>query len=245
MGIFDKMFKKNQQPMKKEPPKPLENPYAPMSALPQEANHPEEPQQPKVVIPETYEGKQVAYRYPDVKLTPAGVPLARITPTTRLTLTDDGDQIKAMLDDIYIGSLPQNRLSGMVRDWDKNGDPYISYISSYNDDGSEVEILLVFYADLIGRYLQRNSGAKLIKLTGKPDEFACPTVGGECEVEYDYEKEKYYVSYNADMIGWLPASAIKYAEDHGLEPNEMDVIIADVDFDYEKDRDIISVYISD
>ena len=67
----------------------------------------------------------------------------------------------------------------------------------------------------------------------------------EIEAEYDDESEKYHVMCNGDSIGTLPASAIRYAEDHNISPEYLDIIIADVDYDIEKERDIISVYISD
>ena len=198
-----------------------------------------------ISIPETYEGKQIAYSYPDVKLTPSGVPADMIDANQQLTLAEDGDLVRVSQGDTFIGTLPENRLSGMVHDWNKNGEPYLAYIASYNSTGTDIKIRLVFYENVLEKYLTRNKYAKLVKLTGKPDEFASPVVGGKCEVEFDYEKDKYFVLHDDSMIGWLPASASKYAADRDVSPEDLDVIIADIDYDIEKDRDIISVYISD
>lgn len=245
MGLFDKLFGKSKPAPKPAPQQ--EKTIDPNAFVYNPIPEPVAPDpEPTITIPESIDGKRIAYSYSDVKLiTPAGVPESRIIPTQQLTLIEDGEEIKVNQGEIYIGSLPKNRLSGMVHDWNKKGDPYLSYLSHYDDDGLDIEIHLVFYADILASYLKRNPNAKLVKLTGKPDELACPAIGQECEVEFDDDKEKYFVSQDSSLIGWLPASATKYADDHGLSPEDLDIIVADIDYDFEKDRDIISVYISE
>ena len=200
---------------------------------------------PTVSIPETIGGKQIAYSYHDVKLASAGVPCSLISPADPLTLKENGDAVEAWQGDLLLGTLPKNRLSGMVHDWNENGDPVLSYIAFYSDDGSDVQIHLVFYADQLARFRDRHPEAKSVRLTGKPEEFASPSVGASCEVEYDDEKEKYSVVLNGDILGYLPASATKYAEDRDISPEDLDVIISAVDYDVEKEYDLITVLIGE
>ena len=100
------------------------------------------------------------------------------------------------------------------------------------------------YTEDVEKFLARNDDAKLVKLTGKPDDLASYEVGCRCHVEEDIEKEKYAVTCDGDVIGYLPSSAITYAEKHETDPECLDVIIAEVEYDYDKERDIISVYIA-
>ena len=102
------------------------------------------------------------------------------------------------------------------------------------------------WSESVDNFLARNDNAKLVKLTGKPDDLAFYEVGNRCHVEQDFEnEEKYDVTCGGVTIGRLPASAIAYAEAHDLDPEHLAVIIAEVEYDIEKGRDIISVYISE
>lgn len=100
------------------------------------------------------------------------------------------------------------------------------------------------YTEDVEKFLARTDDAKLVKLTGKPEDFAFYNVGSRCHVEEDFEKEKFAVTCDGAVIGYLPASAVTYAEKHETDPELLDVIIADIEYDIEKDRDIISVYIA-
>jgi len=102
------------------------------------------------------------------------------------------------------------------------------------------------WSESIDNYLARNENAKLVKLTGKPEDLASYEVGNRCKVQQDDDDdEKYNVLCGGDIIGRLPASAITYADKHDCPPDDLAVIIAEVDYDIEKERNIISVYISD
>lgn len=102
------------------------------------------------------------------------------------------------------------------------------------------------YSEDLDKFLARNDNAKLVKLTGKPEEFADYAVGYRCQIEEDDESDdKYNVICGGSIIGRLPASAISYAQKHDILPDCLVAIIADVDYDFEKDRDIISIYIAD
>ena len=101
------------------------------------------------------------------------------------------------------------------------------------------------WSEDVNQFLTRNENAKLVKLTGNPEDFASYSVGNRCQVEEDYEKEKFAVTCGDCVIGYLPSSAVTYAEKHDTTPDALVVIIAEVEYDIEKERDIISVYIAD
>jgi hypothetical protein len=97
----------------------------------------------------------------------------------------------------------------------------------------------------IDHFLARNNEAKLVKLIGKPEDLADYAVGNKCDIEQDIENDEKYNVLIADfVIGRLPASAISFAEDNDCDPEDLDVIVAEVDYDLEKDCDIISVYVA-
>ena len=261
MGILDKLFSKNLEitaPLK-TPQTNIDpntgviheniryNPYTGVvyedSADNQDYSQVEKPQ---ITIPDIYENKQRAYFYDDVQLiNTTSVPLEYIELSERLSLVDVETDIEVYQGKMLIGYMPRNRLSGMVRDWNTNDDPYLAYISNYSNDGKDIQIALAFYIDKIARFLSKNKDAKLIKLSGRPEEDAFPVIGSECGIDYDYEKDKYFVYLDGFIIGILPSSAVKYATDHEIEPDELEVIIESVEYDINRDRDVISVYISD
>lgn len=102
------------------------------------------------------------------------------------------------------------------------------------------------WSESVENFLARNSDVKQVKLGGKPDDIAIYSIGNRCHVEVDEEdNERYNVTYDGFVIGRLPASAVAYAEKHDCDPEYLSVIISEIEYDYEKERDIISVYISD
>lgn len=211
----------------------------------EERSRNEEAEEDQVIhVPKEYEGKQLAYQYEDVKLISAGVSSDLILWREPLILTDTGDSIDVYQDTLKLGSLPENHLADMVRDWNKCGDPYLSCVAHCSPDGSDLEVALFFYVDKIARFLSGHPDAKLYKLSGKPEEFSSPAVGDKCSVDYDLDKDKYPVMQDGSVIGVLPASAVRFAEDHDMDPEDLTVLIGSVDYDQDKDRDIISVYIS-
>ena len=251
MGILDKLFGKKNQPQTPPAPKPAPTP-APTVNQYTEAFHkaiseaaasaPKE--EPRISIPYEIDGKQLAYKYEDVQLTTTGIHSSKIKPAEKLTLKENGDKIEAYQGDLLLGTLPQNRLSDMVRDWNKAGDPYLAYIASYSDSGDKAQIYLAFYNNKVERFIAKKD-VKQMKLTGKPDDFASPYVGAECETEYDYDKEKYAVTLDGCALGYLPAAGSKYAEAHNVNIEDLKIIVTAVDYDLEKDRDIITVGISE
>lgn len=101
----------------------------------------------------------------------------------------------------------------------------------------------VDYQASIDEYLKDHPEAKRFKLAGKPDEFASASPGDPCEIEQDFETEKYQVLCGADVLGYLPSSAISLAEKYNISPLSFKTIVAEVDYDMEKSRDIFYVYV--
>lgn len=101
------------------------------------------------------------------------------------------------------------------------------------------------WSEDVSAFLARNADARLVKLVGKPEDLAFYDVGNRCHVEEDDEVDgRYNVTCGGDIIGRLPASIISYAEKNDCPPEDLAVIIAEVEYDVDKDRDVISVYLS-
>ena len=193
-----------------------------------------------VHAPYSIDGYILKYSYPDVELTASGITFDAHK-NDKLNFVDDGSRICVMIEDTLIGYMPQNRLEGMVKDWLNAGDPFLGYYVGKSEKGPV--IALFFYSDIIGRFLAKNPDAKLYKLTGKPEEYAVYEVGYECTVEEDPETEKLQVVFDGSIIGCLPPSAITYIKSQDLSPEDVNIIIGKVDYDAEKGRDYVSVYI--
>ena len=70
-------------------------------------------------------------------------------------------------------------------------------------------------------------------------------IGDICTVEHDYEHDRYNVISYGSVIGRLPASALTFAENQECDPEDLTVIVASCEYDFDKDRDVISVYLDD
>lgn len=200
-----------------------------------------------ISFPSTYKEKNRAYFYEDVKIVPVSNGAGFVKPGEPLTFSCSDESVKIFQGSSCIGEMVENRLAGMVRDWQKAGDPVLAYVTEYSADSSSATIGLAFYQDLIARFLKKNPGAKTYKLAGKPDDLAFGyEVGSRCSVECDSDDPdsvKYYVMFEGSPLGRLPSSAVRYAEQQGYDPEDLEVLIASVDYDLEKDRDVISVYL--
>lgn len=219
---------------------PASRPAPPAAAAPVPADP-----APVISLPLSYQDKNRVYSYDDVKIVPVPGGASLVRPGEPLAFSCSPESVKIFQGSNCIGEMVENRLAGMVRDWEKAGDPVLGYVLKYSDDGSSAMIALAFYQDLLARFLKKNPGAKPYKLAGKPDDLASDYVPGSvCSVESDFDDpEKYNVMFEYSSIGRLPASAIRYAEEQGCSPEDLRVIVASVDYDLEKDRDVISVYL--
>ena len=186
-------------------------------------------------IPSEVDGMTMAYHYDDVKLEDPTAMIHNVSDGSMLTLEDDGTRVRVLVGAIHIGYLPNNRLSGMVRDWQRDKKPIRAYL--LDASAPQPIIFLGFYDDVLKKFLSRNPEAKKFKL-------AFYSVGQKCEIEQDPETGKYNVLVDGSVIGRLPASAVTYASTIESDPDMLDAVISSVDYDVEKDRDIITVYLA-
>ena len=217
----------------------------PLQPKPSPASAADPDPEPTVNIPERVDNFSRAYFYPDVKIIPVPDGASHVVVGKPLSFTDVGDAVEIYQGDYCIGKMEETRLAGMVRDWIKTGDPVLSYVAKYAEDGSSAEIALAFYLDLLARFQARHPNAKRVKLTGKPEETLGVKPGDPCEVDKDPEKDKSGVSCDGFSLGYLPASAVTFAEDKDLEPDDLSVIVDSVEYDTEKLRDIVFVLIDE
>lgn len=173
-------------------------------------------QQETVVIPAKIDGCEIAYQYEkvDVALS-SGVDLNRIF-GQRVTLGQNCIQYNGQT----IGRIANDKLSDMVNDWLKRGDPVYAVVSRINEGDYFAAIDLYFYRNELQYLLRRYPDAKRYKLTGNrrgelQDNISYCSSGDKCSIYYDIEKEKYLVSDGAFDIGYLPAAASKIVEDQG------------------------------
>lgn len=200
------------------------------------------PDNKTITVPAEIDGNSISYHYDDVVLVDPTEYIHHVSEGSTLSFEDDGTRIRVMVGAIHIGYLPDNRLSGMVRDWKRDAKPIFSFLSDAS--ASNPIIFLAFYDNVLGNFLSRNPKARKFKLTGKPEEYAFYTVGQKCDIEKNDETDKYDVLIDGSRIGTLPASAITFASTIAADPEMLDAVIVSVDYDIEKDRDIISVYLA-
>ena len=200
---------------------------------------------PTVTFPDHVNGLKRAYFYPDVNIIPVPDGVSHVVVGEPLTLHDAGDTVQIFQGDSLIGYMEETRLAGMVRDWIKNDDPVLAYVAHYSEDSSSAMIGLAFYLDMLARFQARHPNAKRVKLTGKPEETLGVEPGDPCEVDKDFEKEKYIVSCDGFALGALPAAVVTFAQEHDLDPEDLTVVVASVEYDYEKLRDFVYVFVDE
>ena len=217
----------------------------------EERRHQEEAKQREeakstITFPEKINNFNRAYFYPDVKIIPVPDGASHVVVGEPLTFYNEDDSVSVFQGDYCIGHMVENRLADMVRTWIKSEDPILGYVAEYSENGSSAQIGLAFYQDKLAKFLSRNPDAKTYKLAGKPDEdYLGVTAGDICTVDHDYEHDQYVVLCYGSVIGRLPAAALSFAEKQECEPEDLTVIVASVEYDFDKDRDVISVYLDD
>lgn len=211
----------------------------------QEAAQRREETQPKITFPDKINNFNRAYFYPDVKISPVPGGAAYVVVGEPLTFYDE-DPVSVYQGDHCIGHMEENQLAEMVRTWISSGEPILGYVAKYAENGSHAEIGLAFYQDRLARFLSRNPDAKSYKLAGKPEDgYFGVSAGDVCTVDHDYEHDRYNVVSDGFVLGRLPAAALSFAEKQECEPEDLTVIVASIDYDFDKDRDVISVYLDD
>lgn len=221
------------------------SPAAPLRSVPPAPAAPpsDAPAAPPIRFPSSIGSASVTYQYDDVPLIPCVSPVSSLI-GKMLHFQADGDQVDVLTNGRLIGTMKPGRLCRMVTDWLSRGDPIRAAVTSVNDETHSVSFGLYFYRDEMQYLLRKNPDAKMYKLTGnrggEMQESASYSVpGSECSVEYDYEKEKYVVSDGSE-IGYLPASAARYAEE--CEEGSVRVFIADVETD-DEGKTVVFVYL--
>lgn len=196
-------------------------------------------------VPDRYQGKQMIYHYFDVDIDPVPDGIDHVSVGQPLKLVIVGDDVEIYQDSFCVGHMRKNRIAGMVKDWQKKGDPYLAFVAKYAADSSSAQIGIAFYTDMLANYLSRHPNARLYKLLGKPEDFAICLPGTVLSIDSDVESDKYYAIEAGSRVGRLPAAAVRYAKEHDIEPEELDIIVVSNEYDPDKDRDVITVYISD
>lgn len=194
-------------------------------------------------LPDTIDGATVAYTYEKVvfKLTLVDDPDPFIAKP--LEFEKKTDKIHVVCEDTEIGYLKSGKITDMVRDWLDRGDPLRAFLTAYDTDDATGEFIIVFYRDALKHAKRRGVAHKEYKLTGNKsaaiqEECYLASVGDRCEIEYDYDKEKYAVRDETyTLFGYLPAAGQKFYEEHDCD---CIAVVTNVEYD-DEDRTVIYV----
>ena len=203
MGIFS-LFKKDKQ---KEQPK-------------QQPIRQEQKQQETVKVPAVIDGQKIAYQYTKVDIILSdGANLDSIF-AQRIQFDASRGPVALIVGNQYVGTVGNRRIAEMISDWLRRGEPVFAVVSSIDGERYTAAFDLYLYRDGLKYLLHRFPDAKPYKLTGNrrgelQENISYCSVGDECTLEYDIDKEKYLVSAGASDIGYLPTAAAKIAEEQG------------------------------
>ena len=193
-------------------------------------------------IPQTYDGKTIAYQYMDVELentTRAAVVYAKTGQPVELEV--DGEIAHVSMGGHRIGDMKPTRLVDMIKDWRRREDPVLGHLVSYAWNGTSGMISLTFYRDERKR-IRDARGSFEARLNAVPDDVYDFAVGHVCEAEYDEDRKRYDVTLDTIRIGSLPASAIEKIRALDKEPEDADILVDSVDYD--GDKTVVRVIIS-
>lgn len=202
--------------------------------------------QPEIRVPPSIGGYKIKYQYRDVEAVPVSGGINHVIIGEPLNIHTEQGYIYFFQRDQYVAALKNDTLLDMVQKWQARQDPVLAYIVYYSDDSFRARVALFFYRDPIKDFLKNRKYTKTFRLTGKPDSMLVTgvEVGQLCEVHYDLEKDQYEVETDEGRIGYLPAAALAFAEEYHKDPEYMQVIVSNVEFDDEKERDLIDVIVS-
>ena len=99
--------------------------------------------------------------------------------------------------------------------------------------------------DDLGKWLGRNPDALLVKLVGRPVNYAKYRVGHVCRIEEDDDGQKYNVFIGKHFIGQLPDEAIAFAEQVDSSPEFLIAIVGKIEYGASADADEIFIYIAE
>ena len=205
----------------------------------------EQKQQETVKIPAMIDGQKIAYQYSKVDVVLAdGVNLDGIF-AQRVQFDVSRSPVALAVNGQYFGTIGNGKLSDMVSDWFRRGEPVFAVVSQIDDERYSATIDLYLYRDELKYLLRRYPEVKAYKLTGNrrgelQDNISYCERGDECALDYNFDKEKYLVSAGASDIGYLSAAAAKTVEECGED--NVSVYVAAVSSD-DEGTDEVSVYI--
>lgn len=227
MGIFS-FFKKDKQ-----------------QGQPKQQTIRQEQKQPEAIsVPGMIDGQKCAYQYTKVPVALAsGINLESVF-AQRIQFDLSRGNVALIVNNQFIGTIGNAKLSEMVSDWLRRGEPVFAVLTSYDDEKYTAAFDLYLYRDELKYLLRRYPDAKRYKLAGNrrgdmQDHICHCERGEECEIEYDYDKEKYLVSAGFE-IGYLPAAAAKVVEEQG--ESNVAVYVAEVGSD-DEGIDEVAVYL--
>ena len=194
------------------------SPSAPKPSAPQPTAKPE-----FIKPPKAQNRMCLTYFYPDVEfiVPPAYESTARsVPPLKQITLTADGET-----EDIYLsyegntfGRMRENRLRKMVRDFDRDGRSVLAASCAWTD---KPMFSLGFYEslDTIRDRWKNDEDYKEFTLTGNSnaemqENIGLVDEGDPVEFVYDYEKDKHAAYADGFEVGYCPASAEEYLNEH-------------------------------
>lgn len=194
---------------------------------------------PVIHVPDEVDSCALAYHYDDVDIVPTEGSAQLVRLTEPLNIQEEDGTLVVFQGSNKLGSMAENKIADMVRDWTRRGDPFRAYVASYSSDSAQVAIF--FYRDALQTFKQRHKITKEFKLTGKPEDFASASVGDACHVEVSFDSDKLAVTCGGDVLGYLPAGCVSFAEKNGISPEDLDIVVSVVDYDLDKDRDVFHV----
>ena len=206
----------------------------------QSNNEPEHKERTEITCPRIKDGSPLAYSYHNVEISNLRFDVAMQAANEdfwELGSKIDGEEILLTWKNKLIGGLTGER-GNMIRDWIKNGEPFLIFLEGINSEEHKAYAFLAFYRDKRKKMEFREKS--VVKLTNyrseyKQLEIPCIDNGEELELseEYNDNTGDDYVSveYNGEEIGRLP----KKISDRYLDEGAAGCFFDRSDYDDEKD----------
>lgn len=194
------------------------------------------------LVPQVKDGHSIAYKYDNVKIfIPDDCEISQCTIYDETELVQepnnqyDSNAVMIVFRGVKVGYLYRGFIQDIVNDFLNKDLPVFSYIHSIGYDSRAAFINLYLYKN-------KEAGVKTMRfrLTGNKNRDAQESIeylseNDSVDIEYDHDKEKYRAT-SGEFIGYLPASANRFAEDG----SEFVVDEIEIDDNY-KYRVIVSV----